>query len=147
MQATTTTTTTKRRRELSDADRAMAARAQAWIEATWRANPTLPEIAKAVHLSPFHFHRLFTAATGTTPKYAVDVLRIEEAKRRLLAGDEITAIALELGFAHQSHFTSRFKAYVGVTPGAWRKQMRRAQVAAEVAAEVAAKSADGRKVA
>jgi AraC family transcriptional regulator of adaptative response/methylated-DNA-[protein]-cysteine methyltransferase len=44
--------------------------------------PAPDELARAAGLSPFHFHRLFTAATGVTPKAYADALR--ERKRALL---------------------------------------------------------------
>ena len=84
--------------------------------------PTLVDIARTVHLSPFHFHRRFTELLGLTPKQFLLDCQIQLAKTELLSGEkELVQIARECGFAHQSHFTSRFKQATGFTPTRWRK--------------------------
>lgn len=84
--------------------------------------PTLSEISKVVGLSPFHFHRRFTELFGITPKHFMLDCQIEFAKRELLAREkDLAYIAKECGFAHQSHFTSRFKQATGLTPTRWRR--------------------------
>jgi AraC-like DNA-binding protein len=84
--------------------------------------PTLVEIAKTLHLSPFHFHRRFTELLGITPKHLLLECQIHEAKSQLIAGTkELSQIAADCGFAHQSHFTSRFKQATGLTPTRWRR--------------------------
>lgn len=85
-------------------------------------NPTLDDIAKKAHLSPFHFHRRFTDLIGQTPKHFLLSCQIHEAKRLLASRRrELAQIATDCGFAHQSHFTSRFKQATGLTPTRWRK--------------------------
>jgi AraC-like DNA-binding protein len=84
--------------------------------------PTLVEIAKTVHLSPFHFHRRFTELLGITPKHFLLDCQIMQAKVDLLEGKkDLVKIATDCGFAHQSHFTSRFKQATGLTPTRWRR--------------------------
>jgi AraC family transcriptional regulator len=84
--------------------------------------PTLTEIAKVVHLSPFHFHRRFAELLGLTPKHYLLECQITQAKRELLARKkELAQVATDCGFAHQSHFTSRFKQATGLTPTRWRR--------------------------
>jgi AraC-like DNA-binding protein len=84
--------------------------------------PTLVEIAKTVHLSPFHFHRRFTELLGITPKHFLLDCQIMQAKSDLLEGKkDLAQIATDCGFAHQSHFTSRFKQATGLTPTRWRR--------------------------
>ena len=88
----------------------------------FRSGPKLGEIARHVHLSPFHFHRRFTELLGITPKHFLLECQIFQAKRMLFARDtELADIAKFCGFAHQSHFTSRFKQFTGLTPTRWRK--------------------------
>ena len=45
--------------------------------------PTLEEIAAHLHLSPFHFQRLFCRWAGVTPKRFLQVLTVERAKQLL----------------------------------------------------------------
>lgn len=86
--------------------------------------PTLNEIARTAGLSPFHFHRRFTELMGLTPKHLLLECQITQAKRELLARKkELREIAADCGFAHQSHFTSRFKQAAGLTPTRWRRAM------------------------
>lgn len=87
--------------------------------------PTLHEIARQVHLSPFHFHRRFTELLGITPKHFLLDCQIAQAKCQLMKREkDLAAIATECGFAHQSHFTSRFKQATGLTPTRWRRVTR-----------------------
>jgi AraC-like DNA-binding protein len=84
--------------------------------------PTLNEIAETVSLSPFHFHRRFTELFGITPKHFLLECQITAAKTFMAAGDKnLVEIANACGFAHQSHFTSRFKQATGLTPTGWRR--------------------------
>lgn len=93
-----------------------------FMQAEFHRGPTLNEIAKTVHLSPFHFHRRFAQLLGITPKHFLLECQIHEAKTQLLARKKILAqIATDCGFAHQSHFTSRFKQATGLTPTRWRR--------------------------
>jgi AraC-like DNA-binding protein len=84
--------------------------------------PTLDEIAAKAHLSPFHFHRRFTELLGLTPKHFLLACQIRQAKRMLMERKiPLAEIAAKCGFAHQSHFTSRFKQATGLTPTRWRR--------------------------
>ncbi len=88
----------------------------------YRKGPTLASIAKVADLSPFHFHRRFTELLGMTPKQFMLDCQIDEAKSELLRGEtDLVDIASDCGFAHQSHFTSRFKQATGQTPTRWRR--------------------------
>ena len=88
----------------------------------FRTSPTLTDIARQVHLSPFHFHRRFTELMGLTPKHFLLEFQIDEAKRELVSKQKpLPQLATDCGFAHQSHFTSRFKQSTGLTPTRWRR--------------------------
>ena len=93
-----------------------------YMQTEFQKGPTLVDISKTVHLSPFHFHRRFTELLGLTPKQYLLDCQIQLAKAELVAGNkELVQIAKECGFAHQSHFTSRFKQATGFTPTRWRR--------------------------
>jgi AraC-like DNA-binding protein len=83
---------------------------------------TLTDISKSVDLSPFHFHRRFTELFGITPKHFLLECQIHAAKTHMALGDKnLVEISQSCGFAHQSHFTSRFKQATGLTPTGWRR--------------------------
>jgi AraC-like DNA-binding protein len=79
-------------------------------------NVPLDRLASLVNLSPYHFSRKFRATYGMPPHTYHLQQRIHLAKRMLARGDPIAQTALDTGFTDQSHFTKRFKAFVGTTP-------------------------------
>lgn len=109
---------------LADAELSRLIPALRYMQQEFRKGPTLIDIAKTAHLSPFHFHRRFTDLLGLTPKQFMLECQIHEAKTKLVARDkELSEIARDCGFAHQSHFTSRFKQATGYTPTRWRRMV------------------------
>jgi AraC family transcriptional regulator len=80
----------------------------------------LVAVAKEAGQSPFHLHRRFKQHFGQTPKEIASTLQVEMAKKLILQGVPMPQIAQRCGFAHQSHFVSRFRMKTGVTPTKWR---------------------------
>lgn len=99
------------------ADRKVLQQALAYLESNCAAAITLDDLAAQVHLSPYHLLRLFKATYGLPPHAYLTQLRVQRAKRLLLAGQPIAAVALDVGFVDQSHLTRHFKRIVGVPPG------------------------------
>lgn len=87
-----------------------------YLEANTSTSITLTELAHLTGLSPHAVMRAFRRQTGLTPHGFQMQRRVEAAKRRLRAGESITAVATETGFFDQSHLTKHFKRIVGVTP-------------------------------
>ena len=84
----------------------------------------LAELSVAVGLSPYHLLRTFKRATGLPPHSFMNQARLDLA-RVLLRRDEPPAqVAAALGFVDQSHFTRRFRAAFGITPGQYAKARR-----------------------
>jgi AraC family transcriptional regulator len=83
----------------------------------------LAELAGVAGLSPQRFSAAFRAATGETPHRYVTRERVRAA-RRLLAQPHkpLAAIAFELGFSSQSHFTHTFHRLTGTTPSRFRRE-------------------------
>ena len=77
----------------------------------------LADLAAVVHLSEYHFARLFKQTTGQTPHQFVITKRVEKAKE-LIRGRRLTLVevAAAVGFSDQSHLNRHFKRLVGVTP-------------------------------
>ena len=106
----------------ADAEMARLIPSLKFMRTEFHTGPTLTEIARTVHLSPFHFHRRFAELLGLTPKHYLLECQITQAKQELLARKkELAQVAIDCGFAHQSHFTSRFKQATGLTPTRWRR--------------------------
>ncbi|HUP46198.1 MAG TPA: AraC family transcriptional regulator [Thermoanaerobaculia bacterium] len=82
----------------------------------------LERIAAAASLSPFHFHRIFTAFHGLTPHAYISRLRLSRAAVLLrAAGRPVVDIAGECGFSSVTSFTSLFRRTFGVPPARFRK--------------------------
>lgn len=86
-----------------------------------REPPSLEQLAAAVNLSPFHFVRVFRRATGLPPHAWLKQRRLEQARALLKSGCTPLNVALQLGYADQSHLTRQFKQAYGVAPGEYRK--------------------------
>jgi AraC-like DNA-binding protein len=78
-------------------------------------------LAKIANLSHFHLCRVFRERTGSSIYDYVLRERLAQSLEAVLDGGDITAIALDAGFASHSHFTARFKRFFGVTPSALRQ--------------------------
>jgi AraC family transcriptional regulator len=99
--------------------------ARALLHARFCESLTLAEIAEAVGVHPVYLARVFRAQYSCTIGEYTRQLRIELACRQLATSDTpLVAIALDAGFADQSHFTKTFKRLVGVTPGQFRAASR-----------------------
>lgn len=83
---------------------------------------SLSVLAQQIGFSPYYFARLFRQATGESPHQFVLHQRIERAKQLLQKADlPLSHIAVESGFANQSHLTEAFKRHLGLTPATYRK--------------------------
>ena len=88
-----------------------------YIEDQLHEDLTVAGIARAVHMSPFHFTRLFKKATGQSPYHYVIQARVKRAKALLKSRKfSISEVAHQTGFADQSHLTHHVKKFYGVTP-------------------------------
>jgi AraC-like DNA-binding protein len=102
------------------ASRAAERRADA-VRAVLAADPTahwrLDTVAAAVHSSPFHLARQFRAETGETIARHLMRLRLALAAERIAGGERnLARLASDLGFAHHSHLSARFRGLFGATP-------------------------------
>lgn len=85
----------------------------------------VPQVAREVGMSPYHFIRLFKAVFGETPKQCQLEARLEKAKQVLLATDtSITDICMEAGFSSLGTFSYVFARRVGMTPTSYRRKFR-----------------------
>ena len=84
---------------------------------------TLDDVARAVHTSPFHFTRIFQQRVGVPVHRYLTQLRLRAALERLAEGeDDLTALALDLGFSSHSHFADAFRREFGETPSEVRRR-------------------------
>jgi len=95
-------------------------RAREYLDAHSARNVSLRELAHIAALSPYHLARAFRREIGLPPHLYLEQRRASHAKRLLLGSAPLSHVAMDVGFADQSHFTKRFKRFVGVTPRQYR---------------------------
>ncbi len=82
---------------------------------------TLGAIAARLGVTPTHLTQAFKRSEGV-PLYRYQTrLRLGRALAELPERDDITDLALELGFSSHSHFTATFRAVLGITPSDYRR--------------------------
>ena len=87
-------------------------------------------LAEVANLSPFHLCHVFREAVGTSIYDYVLHERLAQTLDAVLDCGEISpTIALDAGFTSHSHFTARFRAFFGCTPGALRRTAKAAEIA------------------
>lgn len=91
---------------------------------------TVDALAREAGLSRVHLTRAFAQQFGVPPHIYLNAVRIERAQAGMLGGQGLAEVAAACGFADQSHFSRRFKGSVGLSPGAWLRQMRPVGVSA-----------------
>jgi AraC-like DNA-binding protein len=102
----------------------LVARVKALVSDAASPKVRLSDISQAVGVSPSHLAATFKKAERTTiHRYLVN-LRLRRAASLLAGCDDLTMLALNLGFASQSHFSNSFRRWAGCTPGAYRARLR-----------------------
>lgn len=86
----------------------------------------LDEMAEVAIMSPFHLVRVFREMTGLPPRRFLTALRLQAAKRLLVASDQsVTDISLDVGYNSLGTFSRRFTEMVGMSPLGFRRFARR----------------------
>ncbi|WP_183012021.1 bifunctional transcriptional activator/DNA repair enzyme AdaA [Achromobacter sp. UMC46] len=83
--------------------------------------PDLSTLAEQAGMSRFHFHRVFKAATGITPKAYANALRASRARHQLKQSASVTDAMYEAGFNSSGRFYESAPAILGMTPTAFRR--------------------------
>jgi transcriptional regulator GlxA family with amidase domain len=99
-------------------------RVQDHIAANLGQKITNEALAQVANLSPSHFARAFKDSQGVAPHRYILECRVERTQELLATELSLSEIAVEVGFADQSHLTRWFREFVGVTPGGYRWSIR-----------------------
>lgn len=83
--------------------------------------PSLEQLAAQVGLSPYHFHRLFKARTGLTPKRYANAQRAVRVRNQLHQGETVTNALYGAGFNSSGRFYAVSDQLLGMTPKAYRE--------------------------
>lgn len=91
-----------------------------YLQAHYQDQPSLEELAAVVHMSPFHFQRLFTEWAGVSPKQFVRYLSLQQAKQLLQQDGNLLSVANETGLSGTGRLHDLFVQIEGMTPGEYR---------------------------
>jgi AraC family transcriptional regulator of adaptative response/methylated-DNA-[protein]-cysteine methyltransferase len=92
-----------------------------YIKANFKDQPNLDEVAEKVHLSQFHFQRLFSDWAGTSPKKFLQYTSLEHAKKLLKENQAtISETAYETGLSGTSRLHDLFVNIEGMTPAEYK---------------------------
>lgn len=107
--------------ELQQINYQRIAEAIEYIKTNFKTQPNLDKVAEQVHLSPFHFQRLFSEWAGTTPKKFLQYISIEHAKK-ILTDQQATLFdtAFETGLSGTGRLHDLFVNIEGMTPAEYK---------------------------
>ncbi|MBC7922483.1 MAG: methylated-DNA--[protein]-cysteine S-methyltransferase [Ferruginibacter sp.] len=99
-------------------------KAIAYLEQHYTEQPSLKEIADVVHLSEFHFERMFTRWAGTTPQRFLRYLTKEYAKQLLDQSRDVLEVAYSVGLSSPGRLHDLFITYEALSPGEYKQKAR-----------------------
>ena len=83
--------------------------------------PTLPDLGRAVGISPHHLQRLFTEIVGVSPRAYGEARRVKKLKTDLKKGEPVAQAMYGAGYGSASRLYEKAKAELGMTPARYRK--------------------------
>ncbi|HYF63797.1 MAG TPA: AraC family transcriptional regulator [Herpetosiphonaceae bacterium] len=99
-------------------------RIRRYLDEHFADSPTLEDLASLVHVSPFHLLRVFRESVGMPPHAYLNQVRVRQAQGLIVGDMPLAEVALQTGFADQSHLSRQFCRIVGVPPGRYRRAPR-----------------------
>lgn len=115
-----------RERMTAPSTKRLIRRTKEFLESNLSASIRLTEIARAVGASPAYLTDVFSRTEGLPLHRYLTQLRLARALIELPHAEDLSALALDLGFSSHSHFTFAFRRVFGCTPSQFRKTARRA---------------------
>ena len=92
-----------------------------YLEQNFQRQPELDEVAEKVHLSPFHFQRIFTEWAGISPKRFLQFLTVDYLKEKLENSRNLVEAAESAGLSSQSRVYDLFTTLEAVTPQEYKQ--------------------------
>lgn len=83
---------------------------------------TLKSLAEKFNMSPFHLQRTFKSVVGVSPKAYADACRLDQLKKQLQSGQNVSAAVYEAGFGSSSRLYEKSNKGLGMTPATYGKK-------------------------
>ena len=96
------------------------AQAIEFIDANAKQQPSLENIAAHLHLSPFHFQRLFSQWAGVAPKKYLQILTVDRAKQLLAQSKPLAEVSDSVGLSGSSRLHDHFVQLEAASPGEFK---------------------------
>ncbi|MBL7731857.1 MAG: methylated-DNA--[protein]-cysteine S-methyltransferase [Chitinophagaceae bacterium] len=91
-----------------------------YLKDNFKEQPDLDEVARQVHVSPFHFQRMFKDWAGVSPKKFLQYISVEHAKSLLKENNTLNDVSFETGLSGTGRLHDLFIAIEGMTPGEYK---------------------------
>jgi AraC family transcriptional regulator of adaptative response/methylated-DNA-[protein]-cysteine methyltransferase len=96
-------------------------KAISFLQSNYTRQPDLQEVARSVHLSEYHFQRLFTRWAGISPKKFIQYLTLEHAKRALKDSRSVLDATFDAGLSSPGRLHDLFVTIEAITPGEFKQ--------------------------
>ena len=93
-----------------------------FIEANFKSQPTLDQIAESVFLSKYHFDRLFKRWAGISPIQFMQFMTFDYTKQKLAESRSLLDTSLDAGLSGPSRLHDLFVTFEAMTPGEFKKE-------------------------
>ncbi|WP_319562997.1 methylated-DNA--[protein]-cysteine S-methyltransferase [Marispirochaeta sp.] len=93
-----------------------------FIEENFKLQPSLEQMARTVHLSKYHFDRLFKRWAGISPIQFMRFMTLQYTKERLSTSRSLMESAMNAGLSGTGRLHDLFVTFEGVTPGEFKRQ-------------------------
>jgi len=93
-----------------------------FIEGNFKSQPTLDQIAESVHLSKYHFDRVFKRWAGVSPIQFLQFMTLDYTKQKLTESRSLLETSLDAGLSGSSRLHDLFVTFEAMTPGEFKKQ-------------------------
>lgn len=100
-----------------DSHGARVGRACAHIRAHYAQSLRVQDLARLAGMSVPSFHRHFKAVTTMTPVQFQKLVRLQEARRRLMSAEEVASVGYAIGYESPSQFSRDYRRLFGHPPG------------------------------